>query len=292
MSGPTDGHVVFAANLRRLCNSTTSIADICRDTGINRQQFNKYLAGRSVPSARVLRKICQRLGVSETVLLGEPLLADGSQESASAGAVSTPSRLARELDRLFFLFMPEAKSLKAAHIGFGAGAYHAYFSFAGVEGYLLRAYLETWWHNDTLLFTRMTKVREIGKKSRLVFQARHYGVVVPSLNEVSLVGRNRSPPYQISIINIDPTRQLDKFHIGIMLTRALGPPVATRIVLERIPDDMPKREKLEACGAVAITDASVPTFVAAAFSFDERSSVLLQLPDVDQLIGSTLLGHR
>lgn len=74
MSGPTGGHVVFAANLRRLCNSTTSIADICRDTGINRQQFNKYLAGRSVPSARVLRKICQRLGVSETVLLGNHCL--------------------------------------------------------------------------------------------------------------------------------------------------------------------------------------------------------------------------
>ncbi len=44
---------------------------------INRQQFSKYLAGTSLPSAAVLRKICSALNVSEKSLFLEPQPQDG-----------------------------------------------------------------------------------------------------------------------------------------------------------------------------------------------------------------------
>jgi transcriptional regulator with XRE-family HTH domain len=47
----------FSKNLRFLCSFHRSIADLCRQIGINRQQFNKYLAGQSQPSANNLRLI-------------------------------------------------------------------------------------------------------------------------------------------------------------------------------------------------------------------------------------------
>ena len=55
----------FAQNLKWLCDGQPSIASVCRDTGINRQQFNRYLAGTAVPSAQVMRVICVKFGVAE-----------------------------------------------------------------------------------------------------------------------------------------------------------------------------------------------------------------------------------
>ena len=61
-------HSKFAANLRRKCANFGSIAEVCRGVGINRQQFNKYLAGNSIPNALTLRKICIFLDIQEQSL--------------------------------------------------------------------------------------------------------------------------------------------------------------------------------------------------------------------------------
>ena len=52
-------------NLRLLCSYKKSISNVCRDLKINRQQFNKYLSGKTAPSSNNLRKICDYFGVEE-----------------------------------------------------------------------------------------------------------------------------------------------------------------------------------------------------------------------------------
>ncbi len=59
-------------NLALLCSYHPSIAEVCRKLDLNRQQFNKYLAGTSHPSRRNMRRICDFFGVSESELLMEP----------------------------------------------------------------------------------------------------------------------------------------------------------------------------------------------------------------------------
>jgi transcriptional regulator with XRE-family HTH domain len=54
------------------CSLYPSIAHVCRRIGINRQQFNKYLAGRARPSRSNMRRICNFFGVTEAELLTEP----------------------------------------------------------------------------------------------------------------------------------------------------------------------------------------------------------------------------
>ncbi len=51
-------------NLRQICALHPSVAEICRRIGINRQQFNKYLAGASLPSPRNLARICSFFGLN------------------------------------------------------------------------------------------------------------------------------------------------------------------------------------------------------------------------------------
>jgi len=61
----------FQANLNYACSLFPSVAEVCRRLGINRQQFNKYLAGQVRPSRHNMRKICDFFGVTEWEMLIE-----------------------------------------------------------------------------------------------------------------------------------------------------------------------------------------------------------------------------
>lgn len=63
---------IFGANLRRLSSDYPSVARLCRDLGINRTQFNRYLSGESFPRPDVLFQICTFFQVDARVLL-EPV---------------------------------------------------------------------------------------------------------------------------------------------------------------------------------------------------------------------------
>lgn len=53
----------IAENLQLLCSFEHSVSHACREMGINRQQFSKYLSGISKPSTRNLNKICNHFSV-------------------------------------------------------------------------------------------------------------------------------------------------------------------------------------------------------------------------------------
>lgn len=59
----------FARNLMLLCSHYRSISEVCRRLGVNRQQFNKYLHGPTMPSRHNLRRMCDFFGVEERELL-------------------------------------------------------------------------------------------------------------------------------------------------------------------------------------------------------------------------------
>ncbi|MCA0961864.1 helix-turn-helix domain-containing protein [Salipiger bermudensis] len=69
---PAELRGVFGANLRQLGQSSASVSQLCRDLGINRTQFNRYLAGESFPRPDVLHRICNFFGVDARILL-EPV---------------------------------------------------------------------------------------------------------------------------------------------------------------------------------------------------------------------------
>jgi transcriptional regulator with XRE-family HTH domain len=59
----------FSTNLRHICAERISVAQICREIGINPQQFNRYLSGAGMPSAHNLRRICLYFELSEQDIL-------------------------------------------------------------------------------------------------------------------------------------------------------------------------------------------------------------------------------
>lgn len=59
-------------NLKLMCDQYASIAHVCREIEINRQQFNRYLNGETRPSAHSLRRIAGFFAIPATDLDLEP----------------------------------------------------------------------------------------------------------------------------------------------------------------------------------------------------------------------------
>ncbi len=286
-TGKSGYHSAFAANLRQLCALQTSIADVCRDTGINRQQFNKYLAGRAIPSARILRKICQRLEVSEDALLSAPLKGGHGAYHPLVAAPRVP-QLGRELDRLLKLFLPDLREAGRVMLqDFGPGAYHVYFPFRGSSSHVLRSYQEVWWQKDLLMFTRLTRLKEPGQREDMGF-GRHFGVALASRGEVSLLARNRTSPHQISMINIPPVTVLKNYFVGLSITHGAGLPLASRVVIERLDPEARRRDHLKLCGVMPADDPRIPGFVQNVLKPETQRGPTLLLPNIDEIVGAWL----
>lgn len=95
---------VFGANLRSLATSAPSISQLCRDLGINRTQFNRYLNAEAFPRPDVLHRICVYFNVDARILLQpieslqDPSLHPGAISDYSTmlcriGALSVPQDL-------------------------------------------------------------------------------------------------------------------------------------------------------------------------------------------------------
>lgn len=64
--------MVFAHNLRKLCEQSTSIAQVARDLDISKVQMNRFLKGSSLPKPAVLQRVCDYFGLDARILL-EPI---------------------------------------------------------------------------------------------------------------------------------------------------------------------------------------------------------------------------
>jgi transcriptional regulator with XRE-family HTH domain len=62
----------FGKNLRILVSGEPSVSQVCRDIGVNRTQFLRYLSGEAHPRPDVLHRICKHFGVDARILL-EPI---------------------------------------------------------------------------------------------------------------------------------------------------------------------------------------------------------------------------
>lgn len=71
-ASPAELRDMFGANLRTLAADYPSISELSRKLGINRTQFNRYLAGESFPRPDVLARMCAFFEVDARVLL-EPV---------------------------------------------------------------------------------------------------------------------------------------------------------------------------------------------------------------------------
>jgi DNA-binding phage protein len=244
---------IFAHNLRRECARFPSIADVCRQAEINRQQFNKYLAGKGLPSAAVLHKICKTLGVSEHVLFQTPV---DTADEPPLSALEQSLVLLKNVPGLRF------DKLDLTNTDFPEGDFFCYFQMHKVPGMLVRSFLRVKRQGVFTGFVRSTVLSNNGSKLTLMLRGRHSGVVLATQSEYYFIGQNRHAPYQLSFMCVPRLNGTGPIYFsGNATTKSAGETISSRFCLSRIVDTQNTRNSLRQLSLIHEQEASVETLM-------------------------------
>lgn len=263
-------HRCFGANLRSYCYQHASIAEVCKGIGINRQQFNKYLAGQSLPNATTLRRICGFLKISE-----EKLFTSIPENKGSAtGAVRSKMHSLRSQQNNAILanISGDLSSLSNGTLD-GAtqallpGYYHCYFPLPGNERFLMRSLVKVSLLQGTLVFQRLTIFPSRARKGSYLAKSKHFGIIAANSHEIYFFGINSSAPHQLSFMSFERLNNgMPRLLSGLAITRTATEPLAARVCLQYLGLNPSVRPLLLTLGPIGTDNTSLDPFVLSAVS--------------------------
>lgn len=246
---PFSPHRNFADNLRALCTRHGSIAAVCRSLGMNRQQFNKYLSGSTLPNVATLEKICGFFRIESESLFHDP--AGFLQPKGTPPLGSLP---------LHGLGLAAGALAGMQPASLRPGCYHLFSPWPRDQGKCLREALFIRERAGATLFTRFTKYRAAGQHQQYFLSGRHDGMVLESRSMRFLLSLNRKGCGEVSLLSIGAENALSQ---GLLNGLALvmtpsGTPQAVRATLQfRGCNEMLRRTIREA-GILPLSDPSIP----------------------------------
>jgi transcriptional regulator with XRE-family HTH domain len=280
-------YTIFAQNLREECRRFESIAAVCRDSGINRQQFNKYLSGTTIPNARTLEKLCTFLGVESAQMF----LSTEYKSIIQTLNFQKPKPTLQEITRSRFLQSFNAKHNLPEYTlpskDFGEGYYNCYFPLEGTTNFLVRSILKTKIVENEMSFVRHTRMMSPSNKLEHLAFGKHHGLVIDDSTSLVLLGRNLFPPYNVSSIYLrkGPMYGL-RTSMGLAFILGMASPYASRVCIESIgSSNAAAKRALKEIGIVPARHPTVSDAISRYLTQDiETKSAMLGLPQPDQIL--------
>ncbi len=260
----------FSENLRSLCADYGSVAQVCRDIGLNRQQFNRYLNGGGLPSAHNLRRIARHFNVNEADLELDPAVFEVRRSRAPTMASKSPARV------LTGLFENQAGPLRR-YLGF----YHGHFVTPTWPDKIMRTLI--WLREQDGFVVSHTFERAFSREESIVQRTRYAGLVAYRGNRIYLLeGANSEDGFLSESILFPAHRQQIRFLQGMTLGLATRPrmaPYSSPTILKRISQSTSVRDALRATGIFDRTDTRVDVIVRkhlAEAQLNDRGGILFQ----------------
>lgn len=246
---PFSPHRNFADNLRALCTRHGSIAAVCRALGMNRQQFNKYLSGSTLPNVATLEKLCGFFRIESDTLFRDPL--DFQRPVDAPRLVGLPLPGLGLAATAFAAMQPTTLR---------TGCYHLYSLWPRDETKCLREALFIQSKSGSTVFTRFTKYRPAGQRQHYFLSGRHDGMVLESEKARYLLSLNRKGCGDIGLLSVGAENALSHgFLSGLALVMApSGSPQAMRATLQFRGGAELLRRTIREAGVLAMNDQSIP----------------------------------
>lgn len=244
----------FAENLRRLSADKASIAQVCRDLSMNRQQFNKYLAGTNLPGPATLAKIARYFGVEERAMFhysnaGEPSpLENGARPALALDSLKSgvAAALARGLSCSRDVHLQE-------------GCYHLYFPWIDKKGHVIRSMMVVFKAGELTCFRRYTKFVSPSNPGVRFTNGRHDGIVVQLNGRTFLLAQNTKGFGELSLASFSSTSLMSMAMMtGLAMVYGLSEPIATRVTLEYFGRKKEFRRALGRCGILFDGSPEIP----------------------------------
>lgn len=230
----------FSENLRSICADSGSIAQVCREIGINRQQFNRYLNGGGMPSAHNLRRIARHFSLTEADLF------DNHTDFTRRHILNQKRTASSTVDLMTGAYRDQAKTLRN-YLGF----YYAHFQTPTWGGMILRSLI---WLREKDGYVMSRSLERVTSKDGSISQkSRYEGMVAQRGNRIYVVEHEMVRDGSIVETILTPShRQQVKFLRGMTMGVAWRPhvsPYASRSIWKRVDERVSAREALKACGA-------------------------------------------
>ncbi len=248
----------FSANLRLLCSYGRSTSDLCRRGKFNRQQFNKYLNGHSVPSLTTLRRICDFFGVDETELLQDPRAFRELIRVRPPRVGFTPAPLQAMAEQLV-----SGGENGAAFLGRHEGFYYSYVSFDARATTIVRALVRLRREGD--IWLTKTIDRKLFETYGLPETVKYVGVATESQGNLVCIEREQRPGRSVWCSMLyGSSYDQPSYLTGVTLSTS---PEGSkdieclRLVWEYLGKEINYRQALGACGILRRHTARLPEIV-------------------------------
>lgn len=266
----------LSANLKHLCAHYSSVAEVCRRLGVNRQQFNKYLGGTSAPSLRNLRRITTFFGVDEyEINLPHDEFVRNVMPRRSGDTslgVLLPQLLAQ-------LSLDSARSLNAMRPY--CGAYAVYFCTPVWSTHIVRS-LTIIGQEGQNIFTKSLERMEVApNKKRPTLVQKFRGAAFYFVDRIYILEYETGSSDLVALTILYPSYRKQRHYLtGIILTVASAgnrQPFASRVVYEYLGEDIDFRAELARSHLYPMDSTEIPEEIRSRIGHigDTSSEVLL-----------------
>jgi transcriptional regulator with XRE-family HTH domain len=246
---------LLATNLRRLCETRESISAVARATGINRQQFGRYLAGAALPNQSTRGKIARYFAIPESELFLDDRLPPRAQlpphragpaeegvANIAAGALSP------------WLEAAERSSV-------APGLYYADFADVDDPGTVMRSTLIVKAVGNRTVFRRLTCHAEEKSSWWSHFGGDHTGVILDRRNWIYLLGLDGIGSHEPTLLVVQYLDNLDPMLGGHAALLGTGGPAVTAVVITRCPSGCSLPSALKQSHAYSVDDPAIDPFI-------------------------------
>ena len=254
----------FSRNLRLLCSYYKSIAEVCRRLNINRPQFNRYLSGRSKPSANTMRRFCDFFGVEEHEILMPhsqfQRLIQVRPRAATPEAVVVP-----ETEHLEHIV-----KLGSSGMDKYLGYYFEYHISMACPGKLLRMLVCIERRDDKVYYQRTERLRE--SPDEKIYHGTYLGMANMLTDRIFLVDYESLTGHEITQTILFPTfknrvSRLTGLKLGVSGTGERMPSCA-RVLYEYLGTNIDIRRALALCGLYELDSPEIDESITAAVMND------------------------
>jgi len=224
----------LTTNLREVVARAPSVAEFCRLTGINRQQFNKYLAGSHAPSRRSIMKIATQCGLATQDFLLAPDLFLKHLEDR--GATAPPRVLATHFQMLETFARNSVAGLKPF-----LGSYFRYHYSSIYPGAIIRAVTVIYQSEDIVRYVTVEHLPVADGSNTERYGFTYRGVCYMMGSRIFMCDfEHKQQNEMTSTILMPQFRTPIRYMFGLLTGIAAttyGQPFATRVAFERKNDD-------------------------------------------------------
>ena len=231
---------------------------------MNRQQFNKYLSGSTLPNAATLEKICGLFRIESESLFHDPARFQKPKDEVLLGSLP-----------LHGLGLAANALAAMQPTTLRTGCYHLYSLWPRDEATCLREAVFIQKKGGVTVFSRFAKYRAVGQRQHYYLSGRHDGVVLESEKARFLLSLNRKGCGDVSLVSMGAENALSQgFLSGLALTMApSGAPQAARATLQFRGGSEVLKSAIRAAGVLPLDHESIPDEVRQSLTLPRQAPV-------------------